>query len=105
MAFNIACFSKNRQAAGSEAPKPPSVIRLSYTGSLAHVSHFRHFHFLILVHTQTSASGLPFYDIFVPQKVTLSKIFDDVIACNLWFGPPPIKNPGYAYEKMVVDLI
>ena len=22
---------------------------------------------------------------------------DDVIACNLWFGPPPIKNPGYAY--------
>ena len=25
------------------------------------------------------------------------KIFDDVIACDLWFGIPPIKNPGYAY--------
>ena len=26
------------------------------------------------------------------------KIFDDVIACDLWFRPCPIKNPGYAYE-------
>ena len=24
-----------------------------------------------------------------PQKITFSKIFDDVIACDLWFGPPP----------------
>ena len=25
---------------------------------------------------------------------------DDVIACDLWFGPPPpIKNPGYAYDQ------
>ena len=24
-------------------------------------------------------------------------VADDVIACDLWFGPPPIKNPGYAY--------
>ena len=24
------------------------------------------------------------------------KIFDDVIACDLWFGPPTIKNPGYS---------
>ena len=22
---------------------------------------------------------------------------DDVIACDLWFGSHPIKNPGYAY--------
>ena len=43
------------------------------------------------------ASDLPFYDIFAPQKVTFSKISDDVIAWDLWFGPPPIKNPGYAY--------
>ena len=35
-------------------------------------------------------------NIFVPQKVPLSKISDDVIARDLWFGPP-IKNPGYAY--------
>ena len=33
-------------------------------------------------------SDLPSYDIFVPQKVPLLKIFDDVIACDLWFGPP-----------------
>ena len=26
------------------------------------------------------------------------KVSDDVIACDLWFGPPPIKNPGYAYD-------
>ena len=45
------------------------------------------------------ASNLPFYDIFVPQKVPLSKISDDVIACDFWFGPPPIKNPGYAYAR------
>ena len=30
----------------------------------------------------------PSYDIFVPQKVPLLKIFDDVIASDLWFGPP-----------------
>ena len=43
------------------------------------------------------ASDFPIYDIFAPQKITFSKISDDVIACDLWFGPPPIKNPGYAY--------
>ena len=46
------------------------------------------------------ASDLPYYDVFAPQKVPFSKISDDVIACDLWFGPPPppIKNPGYAYD-------
>ena len=47
---------------------------------------------------QTTASDLPFDDIFAPQTVLLSKVFDDVIAyivCGL--GPPRIKNPGYAY--------
>ena len=44
--------------------------------------------------------GLPFYDIFVTQKVPLSKISDDVIACDLWFGPSPITNPGYAYANV-----
>ena len=38
---------------------------------------------------QSTASDLPFYDIFAPEKVAFSKIFDDVIACDLWFGPPP----------------
>ena len=64
---------------------------------------------------QATASDLPFYDIFAPQKITFSKISDDVIACDLWFGPPPIKNPGYAYAiypqlvensfKQLVNLI
>ena len=40
---------------------------------------------------QATASDLPFYDIFAPQKVTFSKISDDVIACDLWFGPPQSK--------------
>ena len=43
------------------------------------------------------ALDLLFYDIFAPQKVPLLKISNDVNACNLWFGPPPIKNPGYTY--------
>ena len=32
--------------------------------------------------------------LFHKQFVPLSKIFDDVIACDLWFAPPSIKNPG-----------
>ena len=35
---------------------------------------------------------------FVKQKLPLWKNFDDVIACDLWFKPPPIKNSGYANE-------
>ena len=42
----------------------------------------------------TTASDLPFYNIFAPQKLPVLKISDDVIACDLG---PPIKNPGYAY--------
>ena len=52
---------------------------------------------LLYCQQQGKALDLPFHDIFAPQKVPLLKISDDVIACNLWFGPPPIKNPGYAY--------
>ena len=48
---------------------------------------------------QATASDHIIYDIFVPQKVPLSKISDDVIACRFWFGPPPFKNPGYAYAR------
>ena len=43
------------------------------------------------------ALDLPFHNIFAPQKVLLLKIFDDVIACNLWFGPFSIKNLVYAH--------
>ena len=45
MAFKIAYFLKNRLAAGGFAPRPPSLIRLSYTSSFTHVSQFTHFHF------------------------------------------------------------
>ena len=39
--------------------------------------------------TRTTTSDLPFYDIFVMQKVPFSQISGDVIACDLWFAPPP----------------
>ena len=45
---------------------------------------------------QATALDLAFYDNFAPQKLPLLKIFDDVIAGELWFGPHPIKNLGYA---------
>ena len=66
----------------------------------------RHLHFLTislplplakswLIANNRQGFDLPFYDIFAPQKVL--KIFDDVNACSLWFGPPPTKNLGYTY--------
>ena len=42
-------------------------------------------------------------NIFVPQKVPLSKISDDIIACDLL--PPSMKNPGYAYVMHYSTLI
>ena len=39
--------------------------------------------------TQATASDLPIYNIFAPQKVPLSKTSDDVIAGSMWFAPPP----------------
>ena len=47
---------------------------------------------------QATSFNLPFNDTLTQQKVPLSKISDDVIACDLWFGPLPVKNPSYAYE-------
>ena len=45
-------------------------------------------------------SGLPFYDVFAQPKNSSFEVSDDVIACDLWFGPPPpIKNPGNAYDS------
>ena len=46
---------------------------------------------------QAMALNLPFYDIFALQKVPALKNSDDGIACDLWLGPLPNKNPGYAY--------
>ena len=48
---------------------------------------------------QATTSDLPFYDIFAPPKNSSFEVSDDVIACDLWFAPPPIKIPGYAYDS------
>ena len=53
--------------------------------------------FLVTCQHQATASDLSFYDIFAPTKNSSFEVSDDVIACDLWFAPPPIKNPGYAY--------
>ena len=37
------------------------------------------------------ASDLSIYYIFVPKEVPLSKIYVDVIACDLWFATPQSK--------------
>ena len=84
------------------------VIRLSYTSLLNSFSQFRYFHFLTFgssplllakilfkCHTLATASDLPFYDIFVLQKVPLSKNFDDVVHTFCGLPLPPLKNPGY----------
>ena len=71
--------------------------------STQHVSQFRRFHFLTfclsplplaksLFEGQTRPQLFPFHDIFVPQKVPLSKVSDDVIVCDLWFAPPQSKT-------------
>ena len=106
MALKQLVFSKNRSACGgfapcppkppatgSSVPRPPSVICLSYSTSLNTSPNSG----VLTLVNQTTASGLLFCDISVPQKVPLSKMYDDVIACDLWLGTLPIKNPGYEH--------
>ena len=38
---------------------------------------------------QATASDFLFYDIFARTKNFSFEVSDDVIACSLWFGPPP----------------
>ena len=86
-------------AAGGSAPRPPSVLRLRYTTFLntspkLDICYFQLLHKALSLCKilpkckQATISDIPSYDIFVQQKVPLLKIFDDVIACDLWFGPP-----------------
>ena len=74
-------ITKNRPTAGGPDPRPPSVIRLSYTGFLKTSPKLR-------------VSTFQLY-LFKPSaKFWLSanrQIFDDVIACDLWFRPPQSK--------------
>ena len=116
MALKELFITKNCPADGDFVPRLPSVTRLSYisllnTSPKLNIFTLLHLHFFlnltpsllnkILVKCQqATASDLPFYDIFAPQKVPLLKISDDIIACGLKFGAPPIKNPDYAYAHI-----
>ena len=101
--IKIAVFSKkltkNRPTAGGFAPRPPSVLRLRYTTFFNTSPKLDICTFQLLLKAlslckillkcqQATISDLLSYDIFVPQTVLLFKIFDDVISCDLWFGPP-----------------
>ena len=61
--------------------------------------------FLVTCQHQATAFDLPFYDIFAPTKNSSFELSDYVIACDLWFGPPPIKNRGYAYVRRPCFLL
>ena len=89
----------NPLAAGGSASRPPSVLRFRYTIFLNTFPKLDICTFqrllkalslckILLKCQQATISDLPSNDIFVPQKVPLLKIFDDVIACYLWFGHP-----------------
>ena len=109
---NVIQYTKNRPtaggfaprlpkplAAGGSAPRPPSVLRLRYTTFLNTSPKLVICTFQLLLKAlslckillkcqQATISNIPSYDNFAPQKVPLLKIFDDFIACDLWFGPP-----------------
>ena len=98
-------------AAGDPAPRLPFVILLNYTSFFNMLTKLDtclcNFQLLVEAlsfrkipdkYLQATISDLPSYDIFVRQKLRLLKIFDNVIACDLWFRSPKIKNPGYACE-------
>ena len=46
-----------------------------------------------------AAFGLPFYNIFVPQKVAFRKFLMTTLHVIGGLPPPPIKNLGYAYAR------
>ena len=94
--ITIAFFSKNyNNLRYGFASRPP--FELNYF--TRRVFQFRRFHFLTiclsllplaifwLVPNQATTSEFLFYDIFVQQKNLDSKIYDDVIVCDLWFAP------------------
>ena len=50
---------------------------------------------------QATASNLLSTISLLHKKVPFLKISDDVIACDLWFRGPPIKNSGYAWARQL----
>ena len=51
---------------------------------------------LVMCQTQATASDLKIYNIFAPRKFPLSKLFDGVIACDLWVVPTPPQTKNLA---------
>ena len=68
-------------AAGGPDPRPPSVIRLSYTGFLKTSPKLRICTFQLSLFKPSAKFWLR----------ANRQIFDDVIACDLWFRPPQSK--------------
>ena len=83
IAFFLQKITKNCPTAGGFAPRPPSVIRLSYTGFLKTSPKLRICTFQLY---QLRLS--PFAKSWLSAN---RQIFDDVIACDLWFRPPQLK--------------
>ena len=79
---------------GRVPPRPPYNLNTGFKPSPLN-------EFLVTCQHQAKASDLPFYDIFAPTKKSSFEVSDDVIVCDLWFGPPPIKNRGYTYGMCV----
>ena len=90
-------------AAGGSAPRPSSILPLNYTVT-QHVFQVRHFHFITvslspLPVAKCQLIAKPGHDFtstilryLCQKKVPILKIFDDVIACDLWFAPPNQKS-------------
>ena len=96
-------MTKNCSPAGSLAPKPFPDPRLWWAWvTLLYSAHLPIYAFYLWfksspiakswlrANTQSTASDFPIYNIFVPQKVPLSKSSEDVITCDL--VPPNQKS-------------
>ena len=68
---------------GAPPPDPPPVIRLSYTGFLKTSPKLRICTFQLYLFKPS---------LFAKSRLRANRqIFDDVIACDLWFRPPQSK--------------
>ena len=95
------------------------MIRLNYSTLLYSArlpilpfSHFNHWfmpsplnELLVTCQHQATAFDLPFYDIFASTKISLSKCRMTSLHVICGLGPPPIKNPGYAYGLLYSSKI
>ena len=61
--------------------------------------------FLVKSQHQAMTSNLLFYDIFAPTKNSSFEVTDDVIACDLWFGPPNQKSWLHLLVSLVIVTV